>query len=128
MFAIADEQIWRKPSLEHSMHCFEGPDWLHLKRGRESFATGPLVKVDPQGRCAGVLVYGLQMIILRAAEAGSGLVVEDNAFTAGGAVSARIESSYIISLKDLDMKHVKDFIFVHGETKQLSPIDFACKC
>ncbi|PSR93371.1 Cleavage and polyadenylation specificity factor subunit like [Actinidia chinensis var. chinensis] len=97
-----------------SMHCFEGPDWLHLKRGRESFGRGPLVKVDPQGRCAGVLVYGLQMIILKAAEAGSGLVVEENAFTAGGAVSARIESSYVISLRDLDMKHVKDFIFVHG--------------
>ncbi|KAI8032762.1 Cleavage and polyadenylation specificity factor subunit 1 [Camellia lanceoleosa] len=97
-----------------SMHCFEGPDWLHLKRGRESFASGPLVKVDPQGRCAGVLIYGLQMIILKAAEAGSGLVGEENAFSAGGAVSARIESSYIINLRDLDMKHVKDFIFVHG--------------
>ncbi|XP_057475744.1 LOW QUALITY PROTEIN: cleavage and polyadenylation specificity factor subunit 1-like [Actinidia eriantha] len=97
-----------------SMHCFEGPDWLHLKRGRESFGRGPLVKVDPQGRCAGVLVYGLQMIILKAAEAGTGLVVEENAFTAGGAVSARVESSYVIGLRDLDMKHVKDFIFVHG--------------
>lgn len=51
-----------------SMHCFEGPEWLHLKRGRESFARGPLVKVDPQGRCAGVIVYGLQMIVLKAAE------------------------------------------------------------
>ncbi|THG14963.1 hypothetical protein TEA_018972 [Camellia sinensis var. sinensis] len=164
-------------SLTCSMHCFEGPDWLHLKRGRESFASGPLVKVDPQGRCAGVLIYGLQMIILKAAEvsfsfytallhdqnsvsegishkfsskymeigdvpanvlsplncppprtkiqsemcskscnfhAGSGLVGEENAFSAGGAVSARIESSYIINLRDLDMKHVKDFIFVHG--------------
>lgn len=50
------------------MHCFEGPEWLYLKRGRESFARGPLVKVDPQGRCAGVLVYGIQMIILKAAE------------------------------------------------------------
>ncbi|KAL6581428.1 hypothetical protein OROMI_007351 [Orobanche minor] len=51
-----------------SMHCFEGPDWLHLKRGRECFARGPLVKVDPSGRCAAVLVYGLQMIVLKAAE------------------------------------------------------------
>ncbi|KAK3000499.1 hypothetical protein RJ639_022162, partial [Escallonia herrerae] len=96
-----------------SMHCFEGPEWLHLKRGRESFARGPFVKVDPQGRCAGVLVYGLQMIILKAAEAG-GLVGDDNAFTTDGAISARIESSYIISLRDLEMKHVKDFIFIHG--------------
>lgn len=50
------------------MHCFEGPEWLHLKRGRESFARGPSIKVDPQGRCGSVLVYGLQMIILKAAQ------------------------------------------------------------
>lgn len=50
------------------MHCFEGPEWLHLKRGRESFARGPLVKVDPQGRCASVLVYDIQMIMLKAAQ------------------------------------------------------------
>lgn len=97
-----------------SMHSFEGPEWLHLKRGRESFARGPLVKADPQGRCAGVLVYGLQMIILKTAQAGSGLVGDDDALNSGGAVSARVESSYIISLRDLGMKHVKDFIFVHG--------------
>ncbi|KAH1091636.1 hypothetical protein J1N35_018893 [Gossypium stocksii] len=97
-----------------SMHCFEGPEWLHLKRGRESFARGPLVKADPQGRCSGVLVYGLQMIILKAAQAGSGFVGEDDAFGSGPTVSARVESSYIINLRDLDMKHIKDFIFVHG--------------
>ncbi|KAF5457738.1 hypothetical protein F2P56_021818 [Juglans regia] len=98
-----------------SMHCFEGPEWLHLKRGRESFARGPLVKVDPQGRCGGVLVYDLQMIILKAAQDGSGLVGDDDAFGSGVAVSARVESSFLINLRDLDMKHVKDFIFVHGK-------------
>ncbi|OWM75669.1 hypothetical protein CDL15_Pgr021834 [Punica granatum] len=97
-----------------SMHCFEGPKWFHLKRGRESFARGPLVKVDPQGRCGGLLVYGLQMIILKAAQAGSGLVGDEDTFGSGGAVSTHVESSYIISLRDLDMKHVKDFIFLHG--------------
>ncbi|EFH40379.1 hypothetical protein ARALYDRAFT_495232 [Arabidopsis lyrata subsp. lyrata] len=97
-----------------SMHCFEGPDWLHLKRGRESFPRGPLVKVDPQGRCGGVLVYGLQMIILKASQVGSGLVGDDDAFSSGGTVSARVESSYIINLRDLEMKHVKDFVFLHG--------------
>lgn len=51
-----------------SMHCFEGPEWHYLKRGRESFSQGPLIKVDPQGRCGGVLVYGLQMIILKASQ------------------------------------------------------------
>lgn len=51
-----------------SMHCFESPEWLYLKRGRESFARGPLVKADPQGRCAGVLVYDIQMIMLKAVQ------------------------------------------------------------
>ncbi|XP_023755577.1 cleavage and polyadenylation specificity factor subunit 1 [Lactuca sativa] len=96
-----------------SMHCFEGPQWVHLKKGRESFARGPFIKVDPLGRCAGVLVYGLQMIILKAAEAG-GLVGDDGGSSGGGSVSARIQSSYMISLRELDVKHVKDFIFVHG--------------
>ncbi|OVA07710.1 Cleavage/polyadenylation specificity factor [Macleaya cordata] len=97
-----------------SMHCFEGPEWHYLRRGRESFARGPLVKVDPQGRCSGVLAYGLQMIILKAAQAGYGLGGDDDTSGSGGTVCARIESSYVISLRDLDMKHVKDFIFVHG--------------
>ncbi|KAK6117889.1 hypothetical protein DH2020_048365 [Rehmannia glutinosa] len=89
-------------------------DWLHLKRGRECFPRGPLVKVDPLGRCAAVLVYGLQMIVLKAAEASSGLVGEDSAFSSGPTGASRIESSYIFGLRDLDMKHVKDFIFIHG--------------
>lgn len=50
------------------MHCFEGPDWQYLKRGRESFARGPVIKADPLGRCSGALIYGLQMIILKAAQ------------------------------------------------------------
>nr|KYP61845.1 putative cleavage and polyadenylation specificity factor subunit 1 [Cajanus cajan] len=97
-----------------SLHCFEGPEWLHLKRGREQFARGPVVKVDPQGRCGGVLIYDLQMIILKATQAGSGLVGEEDALGFSGAVAARIESSYMINLRDLDMRHVKDFTFVHG--------------
>nr|XP_043633583.1 cleavage and polyadenylation specificity factor subunit 1 [Erigeron canadensis] len=95
-----------------SLHCFEGPQWLHLKKGRESFSRGPLIKADPLGRCAGVLAYGLQMIILKAAE--SGLVGDDGSSSAGGSVSARVQSSYIFGLRDLDVKHVRDFIFVHG--------------
>lgn len=49
-------------------------------------------------------------------QGGSGLVSEENALTTGGAVPAHVESSYVVSLRDLDMKHVKDFTFLHGET------------
>ncbi|KAI3970200.1 hypothetical protein MKW92_050293 [Papaver armeniacum] len=96
-----------------SMHCFEGPEWQYLRRGRESFARGPLVKVDPQGRCGGVLAFGLEMIILKAAQAGSGLGGDDDVGGSGGTEFARIESSYVISLRELDMKHVKDFVFLY---------------
>lgn len=97
-----------------SMHCFEGPDWFYLKRGRESFPRGPLVKADPQGRCGGVLVYDLQMVILKTVQAGYGLVGDEESFGSGASVSARVDSSYIINLRDLDIMHAKDFIFVHG--------------
>jgi cleavage and polyadenylation specificity factor subunit 1 len=54
------------------------------------------------------------MIILKTSQVGSGLVGDDDAFSSGGTVSARVESSYIINLRDLEMKHVKDFVFLHG--------------
>ena len=52
-------------------------------------------------------------------QAGSGLVGDDDALGFSGAVAARIESSYMINLRDLDMRHVKDFTFVHGELKRI---------
>ncbi|KAL2334503.1 hypothetical protein Fmac_015716 [Flemingia macrophylla] len=110
-----------------SLHCFEGPEWLHLKRGREQFARGPVVKVDPQGRCGGVLIYDLQMLILKTTQAGSGLVGEDDALGFSGAVAARIESSYMINLRDLDMRHVKDFTFVHGYIEPVMVILHECE-
>jgi hypothetical protein len=36
----------------------------------------------------------------------------------GGKLCAHVASSYIVSLRDMDMKHIKDFVFLHG--KQLS--------
>jgi cleavage and polyadenylation specificity factor subunit 1 len=54
-----------------SLHYFEGPEWQHLKRGRESFPCGPIVRADTQGRCAGVLVYTCQMVILKASQVSS---------------------------------------------------------
>lgn len=41
--------------------------------------------------------------------------MDDEACGNVGASSARVESSYLINLRDLDVKHVKDFVFVHGE-------------
>lgn len=97
-----------------SMHCFEGPEWQHLKRGRESFAWGPVIKADPLGRCGAALIYGLQMTILKSAQVGHSLVGEDEPTRALSSTAVRIESSYSIDLHSLDMNHVKDFTFVHG--------------
>ncbi|XP_062185381.1 probable cleavage and polyadenylation specificity factor subunit 1 isoform X2 [Phragmites australis] len=97
-----------------SMHCFEGPEWQHLKRGRESFAWGPVIKADPQGRCAAALVYGLQMIILKAAQVGQNLVGEDEPTCVLSSTAVRIDSSYLIDLRVLGMNHIKCFTFVHG--------------
>ncbi|KAL2962917.1 hypothetical protein AAZX31_17G171300 [Glycine max] len=41
---------------QSSLHCFEGLEWLHLKRGRKQFARGLVVKVDPQGYIEPVMV------------------------------------------------------------------------
>lgn len=49
-------------------------------------------------------------------QAGQGLVGEDELAGVGSNVSVRVESSYIIDLRDLDMKHVKDFTFIHGNS------------
>lgn len=64
------------PVLEYSsgdgssLHYFEGPEWQYLKRGRERFVRGPSVRADPSGRCAGVLVYSCQLVLLKAAQVG----------------------------------------------------------
>uniref|UniRef100_A0ACD5YZV0 Uncharacterized protein n=1 Tax=Avena sativa TaxID=4498 RepID=A0ACD5YZV0_AVESA len=97
-----------------SMHCFEGPEWQHLKRGRESFAWGPVIKADPLGRCGAALVYGQQMTILKAAQVGQSLGGEDEPTRALSSTAVHIESSYSIDLRALDTSHVKDFTFVHG--------------
>ena len=48
-------------------------------------------------------------------KAGTGLAGDEEGLSSGSAAAARIESSYIINLRDLDIKHVKDFVFVYGE-------------
>lgn len=37
--------------------------------------------------------------------------------------AVRIESSYVIDLRDLEMNHIKDFTFVHGEIISFFTLD-----
>eukprot|EP01018_Ginkgo_biloba_P011838 Gb_25540 [translate_table: standard] len=60
--------------------------------------------------------------------AGYGLVGDDEGSGPGGTVSVHIESSYVVNLRDMDMKHVKDFTFIHGKyivNIHLFPVYFA---
>lgn len=97
-----------------SMHYFEGPDWQYLKRGGEKFPKGPLVRTDPQGRCAGALVYDCQMIMFKAAQERHGLGEEEEGVISSGTLCAHVKSSYVVSMRELDIIHIKDFTFLHG--------------
>jgi cleavage and polyadenylation specificity factor subunit 1 len=50
-------------------------------------------------------------------QVGYGLGEEEEGPNLGGIICARIESSYVVSLRDLDIKFVKDFVFLHGYTE-----------
>ncbi|KAL9243919.1 hypothetical protein vseg_017753 [Gypsophila vaccaria] len=52
-------------------------------------------------------------------QTGSGFVGEDEGFSSASASTARVDSSYIINLRDLDIKHVKDFVYLHGYIEPL---------
>lgn len=97
-----------------SMHYFEGPDWQYLKRGSEKYPKGPLLRADPQGRCAGALVYDSQIIMLKAAQEGYGFGEEEEGIEPSGALCAHVKSSYVVSMRELDVIHIKDFTFLHG--------------
>jgi hypothetical protein len=60
-----------RPPPCSSLHCFESARWQHLKRGLEQFPRGPLVKADPQGRCAAALLFEDQLLVMKATAVGS---------------------------------------------------------
>jgi len=49
-----------------------------------------------------------------AKKAGYGLGDEEEGLSIGSKIYAHVESSYVVSLRDMDMKHIKDFVFLHG--------------
>lgn len=46
---------------------------------------------------------------------GYGLGDEEEGPNVGGMICAHVESTYVVSLRDMDMKHIKDFVFLHGK-------------
>ncbi|KAK3924905.1 Cleavage and polyadenylation specificity factor subunit 1 [Frankliniella fusca] len=100
-----------------SLHYFEEEDmrggWMH------NFHI-PMVRVDPEGRCAAMLVYGRKLVVLPFRHES---VVEDPDATSAEVkgsgtnnTGTSVMASYMIVLKDLDekMDNVIDIQFLHG--------------
>lgn len=81
----------------------------------------PMVRVDPENRCAVMLVYGRKLVVLPFRHES---VVEDSDMTSSDAKGSgstnpsgtSVMASYMIVLKDLDekMDNVIDIQFLHG--------------
>uniref|UniRef100_A0A2K6N629 Cleavage and polyadenylation specificity factor subunit 1 n=2 Tax=Rhinopithecus TaxID=542827 RepID=A0A2K6N629_RHIBE len=93
-----------------SLHYFEEPE---LRDGFVQNVHTPRVRVDPDGRCAAMLVYGTRLVVLpfrreSLAEEHEGLVGEGQ--------RSSFLPSYIIDVRALDEKllNIIDLQFLHG--------------
>ncbi|XP_041422699.1 cleavage and polyadenylation specificity factor subunit 1 isoform X1 [Xenopus laevis] len=93
-----------------SLHYFEEPE---LRDGFVQNVHIPKVRVDPSGRCAVMLIYGTQLVVLpfrrdTLAEEHEGLVGEGQ--------KSSFLPSYIIDVRELDEKllNIIDMQFLHG--------------
>ncbi|XP_023931604.1 cleavage and polyadenylation specificity factor subunit 1-like [Lingula anatina] len=91
-----------------SLHYFEEEELKHGFQQQQHYI--PMIRVDPDGRCASMVIYGTHIVILpfrreSAAEDADGL----------GGSSAKL-SSYIIDASKLDEKicNIIDIQFLHG--------------
>ncbi|KAK3085849.1 hypothetical protein FSP39_009622 [Pinctada imbricata] len=93
-----------------SMHFFEEQS---LKDGFYFTHSIPTIRVDPDGRCAAMLIYGTHLVILPFRR---DVMVDDTDGPVTGSSKSPIMSSYIIDLRLFDDKitNVKDFQFLHG--------------
>ncbi|KAK6174392.1 hypothetical protein SNE40_017678 [Patella caerulea] len=93
-----------------SLHQFEESE---LKGGFVRPQGIPYVRVDPDGRCAAMLVYNTHLVILPFRR---DAVIDDIDQTTPGSGSSPIMSTYIVDLRKLDEKitNVIDFQFLHG--------------
>jgi len=93
-----------------SLHYFEEYELTggHIQQSVYS----PIVRVDPEGRCAAMLLYGTRLVILPFRR---DTVVEDVDPVMGTSKSP-VMPSYTIDLRELDDKitNVQDFHFLHG--------------
>ncbi|XP_051519107.1 cleavage and polyadenylation specificity factor subunit 1 [Myxocyprinus asiaticus] len=93
-----------------SLHYFEDPE---LRDGFVQNVHIPMVRVDPENRCAVMLVYGTQLVVLPFRK--DTLTDEQEGIVGEGQKSSFLPS-YIIDVRELDEKllNIIDMKFLHG--------------
>ena len=110
-----------------SLHYFESD--VSLKTGRLCFPSPPFLAVDPQGRCAAVLMFRHQLAILpgTASEYDTlGILeeaeVEPNKEQKTNSAennirTAAVGNSYLDNLGKIGVRDVRDAVFLHGTSE-----------
>ncbi|XP_063041814.1 cleavage and polyadenylation specificity factor subunit 1 [Engraulis encrasicolus] len=93
-----------------SLHYFEEPE---LRDGFVQNVHVPIVRVDPENRCAVMLVYGTRLVVLPFRK--DTLTDEQEGIVGEGQKSSFLPS-YIIDVRELDEKllNIIDMKFLHG--------------
>ncbi|XP_032324050.1 cleavage and polyadenylation specificity factor subunit 1 isoform X1 [Vicugna pacos] len=93
-----------------SLHYFEEPE---LRDGFVQNVHTPRVRVDPDGRCAAMLIYGTRLVVLPFRR--ESLAEEHDGLVGEGQRSSFLPS-YIIDVRALDEKllNIVDLQFLHG--------------
>ncbi|XP_051631982.1 cleavage and polyadenylation specificity factor subunit 1-like, partial [Manacus candei] len=93
-----------------SLHYFEEPE---LRDGFVQNVHTPRVRVDPDGRCAVMLIYGTRLVVLPFRR--DSLADEHDGLVGEGQKSSFLPS-YIIDVRELDEKllNIIDMQFLHG--------------
>uniref|UniRef100_A0A674H4G0 Cleavage and polyadenylation specificity factor subunit 1 n=1 Tax=Taeniopygia guttata TaxID=59729 RepID=A0A674H4G0_TAEGU len=93
-----------------SLHYFEEPE---LRDGFVQNVHTPRVRVDPDGRCAVMLIYGTRLVVLPFRR--DSLADEHEGLVGEGQKSSFLPS-YIIDVRELDEKllNIIDMQFLHG--------------
>lgn len=106
-----NEDIWDIESS--SLHYFESD--LSLKTGRVCFPSPPFTAVDPQGRCAAVIMFRHQMAILPATES-----LEDDIYEGEekhSDTAAAVGNSYLDNLSTVGVRDIRDAVFLCGTSE-----------
>ncbi|XP_062342830.1 cleavage and polyadenylation specificity factor subunit 1 [Osmerus eperlanus] len=93
-----------------SLHFFEEPE---LRDGFVQNVHIPIVRVDPENRCAVMLVYGTQLVVLPFRK---DTLTDEQEGMVGERPKSSFMPSYIIDVRELDEKllNIIDMKFLHG--------------